>query len=83
MRIGIDACGGGFIRFRDNMSRRIGRGGSGNCWVRCRGKNSSTIVWDTIGCWKKCMGKSIGGGWCNRHRLNRSGRIVRDDSSSC
>ena len=34
MRIGIYACGGGCIRFRDNMSRRIGRECNGNHWVR-------------------------------------------------
>ena len=32
-RIGIDACGGGCIRFSENMSRRIGRDSSGNCCV--------------------------------------------------
>ena len=44
MRIGIDACGGGCIRFMENMSRSIVRCGSGNRWVRCRGKNSRNIV---------------------------------------
>ena len=43
MMIGIDTCGGGCIRFRDNMSRGIGRESSGNLWVRCRGNNSRTI----------------------------------------
>ena len=38
MRIFIDTCGGGCIRFRDNMIKRLGRDGCGNRWVRCRGK---------------------------------------------
>ena len=32
--IGIDICGSGCIRLRYNMSRRIGRDSSGNCWFR-------------------------------------------------
>ena len=46
-RIGKYACGGGCIRFRDNRSRRIGRDGSVNCWVRLAG----TIV---------VVGRSVG-----------------------
>ena len=37
-RIGIDACSGGCIRFRENRVRRIGRDGSGNSWFRRRNK---------------------------------------------
>ena len=91
MRLGIDACGGGFIRFRDNRSRRIRRGGSGNSWVRCREKNCRTIGRDISGYWKKCRGGSSCGGCWNRRRVNMSimvgrdtsGNISRDDISSC
>ena len=43
MRTGIDACGGGCIRSRDNRSRSIVRYGSGYHWSKCRVINSRTI----------------------------------------
>ena len=38
MRIGIDTCGVGCIRFRKNRSSRIGRDGSGNLFCQVQGK---------------------------------------------
>ena len=75
MRIGIDACGGGCIRFGNNRSRRIGRGYSGNCWFGCRGNNSRTIGRYNSGCWKKCRVDSSSGGCWNRRRPNSSRMI--------
>ena len=69
MRIGIDACDDGCIRFRENRSRRIVRDGSGNLWVRFRGNNSTTIERDRSGCWKKFRGDSSSGGCWNRCRV--------------
>ena len=54
----VDACGGGCIRFRENISRRNVRDGSGNSWCRCRGNNSRKIGRDINGCSKKCRGES-------------------------
>ena len=90
-RIGIDACGGICIRFKDSTSRRIGRYGSGNCWIRYRGNSNMMIDMDSSGFWKNFRGDSSSSGCWNRCRLNRnimigrdnSRRVSRDDISCC
>ena len=57
--IGIDAYCGGCIMFKENSSRRIVRGGSGNSWFSCRRNNSRTIGRDISGCCKKCRGAVV------------------------
>ena len=79
-RIGIGACGGGCIRFRDNKSSWIGRDGRCNSWLRCRENSSRTIGRNISCCWKKCRGDSISGCCWNRCRVNRSRSIGMDDS---
>ena len=69
MRIGIDACDDGCIRFRENRSRRIVRDGSGNLWVRCRGNNSTIIERARGGCWKNFRGRISSGDCWNRCRV--------------
>ena len=62
MKIVIDRSGDGCIRFKGNMSRRIGRYVSGNCWVRCRGNSISPVRRYSSAFLKKCRGISTIGG---------------------
>ena len=87
---GIVTCGGDCIRFRGKWSRMIVRYGSVNFWVRCRGNSCSMIGMNSSCCRNKCRGSISSGVCCNRYRVNRIIRIVRDasgmigrDSSSC